>query len=241
MVDNKEHVLDLIPSFSLGSLDPDEVVQVKDHISACEVCRAELVQFTSIVDELPLAIQERTMPVHLKKTILRLVAEDSSLQGTRQKTYWKESRPHTAWKLPAWGALGLVVLVLMAVSNLFLWQQVQVLENTATTALRTVRMNGSDFAPKATGMIVMSLDGEYGTLVVDSLPPLEAEHQYQLWLVRDGTRTSGGIFSVSKEGYASLIVSSSDPLDSYQTFGITIEPIGGSPGPTGERVLAGQL
>ena len=90
-------------------------------------------------------------------------------------------------------------------------------------------------------MIVMSLDGEYGTLVVDHLPNLEAERQYQLWLVRDGIRTSGGIFSVSEEGYASLIVSSPDPLDSYQAFGITIEPSGGSPGPTGERVLAGQL
>ncbi|RJQ80137.1 MAG: anti-sigma factor [Desulfobacteraceae bacterium] len=29
------------------------------------------------------------------------------------------------------------------------------------------------------------------------------------------------------------------PLNSYRTFGITIEPRGGSPGPTGSKVLGG--
>jgi anti-sigma-K factor RskA len=241
VVDNIEHVTDLIPTYALGSLDLDEVGQIEEHLSACEVCHAELVRFNSIVDDFPLAIQEHTLPNHLKTTILQQAAKVTKLQETRRTTSLRESRSRTAWGMPAWGALGLVVLVLLAVSNLFLWQQVRVFENAATSALRTVRMNGTDFSPEATGMIVMSLDGEYGTLVVDHLPPLEAERQYQLWLVRDGMRTSGGIFSVSQEGYASLIVSSPDPLDSYQAFGITIEPYGGSPGPTGERVLAGQL
>ena len=240
-MDNREHVTDLIPSYELGSLDLDEVGQIEVHLSVCEVCRAELVRFTSIVNEFPLAVQEHPLPNHLKKAILREAAKAANLQETRRTRFRKESRPRTAWSMPTWGALGLVVLALLAVSNLFLWRQVEVLENAATTALRTVRMSGTDFSPQATGMIVMSLDGEYGTLVVDHLPPLEAERQYQLWLVRDGKRTSGGIFSVSAEGYASLIVSSPDPLNTYQAFGITIEPTGGSPGPTGERVLAGQL
>ena len=29
---------------------------------------------------------------------------------------------------------------------------------------------------------------------------LDAAHQYQLWLVRDGKRTSGGVFSVDQDG-----------------------------------------
>ena len=90
-------------------------------------------------------------------------------------------------------------------------------------------------------MLVISSDGEHGTLVVDGLPPLDASQQYQLWLIQDGQRTSGGIFSVDGEGYGSLWITSPKPLISYQAVGITVEPAGGSPAPTGERVLGGEL
>ena len=107
--------------------------------------------------------------------------------------------------------------------------------------MRVVNLDGTEFSPGATGMIVMSRNGEYGTLVVDHLPALSPEEQFQLWLIQDGKRTSGGVFSVSPEGYASLVISSPHPLDNYGSFGITIEPAGGSPGPTGEKVLGGNL
>jgi anti-sigma-K factor RskA len=34
---------------------------------------------------------------------------------------------------------------------------------------------------------------------------------------------------------------SEQPLKAFSTFGITIEPAGGSPGPTGDKVLGGGL
>jgi anti-sigma-K factor RskA len=77
--------------------------------------------------------------------------------------------------------------------------------------------------------------------VVDHLGALSPEQQYQLWLIQDGKRTSGGVFSVSSEGYASLVIASPLPLDAYSAFGVTIEPQGGSPAPTGEKVLGGNL
>jgi anti-sigma-K factor RskA len=90
-------------------------------------------------------------------------------------------------------------------------------------------------------MLVVSQDGEHGTLVVDGLPALDEMSQYQLWLIRDEQRTNGGIFSVDEEGYGNLWVSSPEPLLSYSAFGITVEPAGGSPGPTGVKVLGGEL
>ena len=88
---------------------------------------------------------------------------------------------------------------------------------------------------------MVSTDGEHGTLVVDGLPALDEERQYQLWLIEDGQRTSGGVFSVNPEGYGSLWVLSPEPLSGYSAFGITIEPAGGSPGPTGAKVLGSTL
>jgi anti-sigma-K factor RskA len=107
--------------------------------------------------------------------------------------------------------------------------------------MRTVALNGTEVVPNASGLIVISLDGEHGTLVVDGLPPLDGSHQYQLWLIDDGQRQSGGVFSVDQEGYGALWVSSPEPLSDYSAVGITIEPAGGSPGPTGDKVMGGSL
>ena len=71
------------------------------------------------------------------------------------------------------------------------------------------------------------------------MEPLDDAQQYQLWLIRDGERTSGGVFSVSQSGYTAMQVYSREPLASFDAFGITIEPYGGSPGPTGDKVLGG--
>jgi anti-sigma-K factor RskA len=102
-------------------------------------------------------------------------------------------------------------------------------------------MQHTDAAPDATGLIALSKDGEYGTLMVDHLPPLGKDQQYQLWLIKDGKRTSGGVFSVNWDGYGSLWVNSPERLADYTAFGITVEPTGGSPGPTGAKVLGGTL
>lgn len=90
---------------------------------------------------------------------------------------------------------------------------------------------------ESTGLIIISNDGEYGTLIVQNLPHLPEAEAYQLWLIKDGQRTSGGLFNVSEDGYLAKIIYSPEPLAHYQTFGITIEPATGSPGPTGEKVL----
>ncbi len=100
-------------------------------------------------------------------------------------------------------------------------------------------MTGTTHDPGATGMLVISQDGNLGTLIVDNLPALDSTHQYQLWLIQDNQRASGGVFSVSQDGYGALMVHSTVPLITYSSFGITIEPTGGSPGPTGEKVMGG--
>jgi len=87
----------------------------------------------------------------------------------------------------------------------------------------------------------MGQNGDYGSLVVDHLATLDNGQQYQVWLSRDGERISAGLFSVNYEGYASLELKAPLPLILYDTIGITIEPTGGSPSPTGVKVLGGEI
>ena len=142
---------------------------------------------------------------------------------------------------PAWAVASLALIGFLVISNLFLWNQVRDLSARRDESMAVVALNGTEFAPQSSGKIVISRDGRYGTLVVDQLPELDKSQQYQLWLIQDGNRTSGGVFSVSDHGYGSLEIWSPQPLGSYGSFGITIEPSGGSPGPTGDKVLGGDL
>ncbi len=143
---------------------------------------------------------------------------------------------------PVWGLVSLILIVALAISNLWLWGQLNRPQPvTEPGVMSSIALIGTEAAPMATGLLVISTDGEHGTLVVEGLPDLDSERQYQLWLIHDGQRTNGGVFSVNEEGYGSLAISSPQPLSSYSAFGITIEPVGGSPGPTGDRVLGSTL
>jgi len=153
--------------------------------------------------------------------------------------FWEKIRSVFILRSPAWGAVSIVLVLVLFASNLFLWQRLNVLERTSHNALITVELQGTEFRPEAAGMLVMSDDGDYGVLIVDGLPRLDNTKQYQLWLISDGEKANGGVFSVNQEGYGNLLVASSKPLTEYSTFGITVEPEGGSPGPTGVKVLGG--
>ncbi len=84
-------------------------------------------------------------------------------------------------------------------------------------------------------------DSNIAILTADQFPDLEPGRAYQLWLIRDGQRTSGGLFTVDSDGSATYIFSPPEPLESFQSMGITPEPAGGSSGPTAPPVVRGEL
>jgi hypothetical protein len=107
--------------------------------------------------------------------------------------------------------------------------------------MRAVPLSPPDAASGATGFVLISAEGEDGALVVDGLPPLDESQQYQLWLIRNGQRTSGAVFSTDEKSYAGTRIRAPGSLLEYSAVGITIEPAGGSEYPTGTQVLGGPL
>jgi len=237
-----EHVIDYLPAYALGCLDKDEAKLVRSHLQSCATCRGELSVYQSIVEELPFAAQEHRPPADLKTRILeRIQQPESRGVGPRLRAWWDAVIQSYQRIAPAWGLASMVFVLALIVSNYYFWQQAAVAQNLAHDNLQVVALTGTETNPEARGMIVISRDGDHGTLVADGLPVLDEDHQYQLWLIRDGDRVSGGVFSVKEDGYVSMWVGAPDPLGSYSAFGITIEPAGGSPGPTGTKVLGGEL
>lgn len=238
-MNENEHVSELLPALALGILDPDEAARAKAHLQVCSQCQAEMEAYTSISENLVLAVPTYEPPRELKGKILRAVSEKSS--PPRSFFSWEKYKTTFSALPAAWLVVGILVLALAA-SNLLLWRELTMLRSSAQEMrFITIAMEATDAAPLATGMIVINPSGLHGTMVVDGLPYLEPANQYQLWLIRNGMRTSGGAFSVNEQGYASIEIYAHDPLISYPGFGITIEPAGGSEAPTGDRVLAGEL
>jgi anti-sigma-K factor RskA len=213
---------------------------VTEHLADCELCRAELKAFSGVVEDLPMALDMSIPRPELKTRIMNRARQSGHVAqkpASRWQSLW-QALQHSA---PAWGFASLALVLVLALSNLYFWQRLQQAEGDTRTTMRTVALAGTDFSPGASGRVVISRDGEYGVLVVDGMTKLDESQQYQLWLIKDGQRTSGGVFSVNRRGYGWLYIRSPEPLGSYQGVGITIEPAGGSPGPTGEKVLGGNL
>jgi anti-sigma-K factor RskA len=235
------HVDELLAAYALDCLDQGEKEEVTRHLAQCAQCRAELNAYQEVAALLPFGGSLVDPPPDLKARLLAQV-ESQSRPDSRPAPGWIDRiLGWTRRSAPLWGTVSLVLVVLLGISNLLLWGQVRQMQSTLPSQMQFVRMSGTDAAPAAQGVIVIGADGDHGTLVVDKLPPLQADKQYQLWLIDDGKRTDGGVFSVDRDGYGSLWVSSPRPLASYPSFGVTIEPQGGSPGPTGQKVLGGSL
>lgn len=76
---------------------------------------------------------------------------------------------------------------------------------------------------------------------VRAFPELPSDKAYQIWLNKDGQRTSPGLFTVENGGMGIFVFPITESLDNYDTIGITPEPASGSPGPTAPPVVRGPV
>jgi anti-sigma-K factor RskA len=234
---NDTHVLESLPAYVLGSLDEEEARQVMEHLAGCYLCRKELTAFQKVTDQLSLAVPEALPSDDLKPRLM------VRIQGLDTKRVSKS----TGWRfprrlVPVSAFAGLLLIVLLAFSNLLLWQKINNLEVfTGPRGMRAIALQNTDAAPDASGFVIIGADGQNGVLVVDKLPPLDATREYQVWLIRDSSNTNSAVFSVDESGYRGMRLTAPESLLRYSAVKVTIEPAGGSTEPTGEQVLNGSL
>jgi anti-sigma-K factor RskA len=229
IANDHDDLRDQIPAYALDSLDAAEAADLALHLEGCPTCRDELVAFRAVVDALALAARDADPSPTVRRRLLATAAADRAARTARPRgrSIFRPARR-------AWAVYALAALAIVLVGGL-LWVTFG-----AAGGLRSPRaviLNPTEDAPGASGELQFSRDSRAATLTVVGLPVLPDAQQYQLWLVRDGVRDSGAIFSVNENGWAETPVTLLYPAADYERFGITIEPAGGSPGPTGEGVL----
>ena len=238
---NCQPFYDLLPAFALEALDSDEARTLETHLKTCPDCQASLEEYRAVSDGLMFALPPKAPPPRVRARWIASLAPAKAPASSARR----------AW--PIWqfaGGLALVVLLVLNVSTL---SQLQALQRqqmsltqqlqTSQTALalvaypegRTLTVTGQ----QATGTLVLNSELKSGVLFAWGLQTLDAAHTYQIWLIQpDGRRVSGGLFRPEpSQPFVSVIIPSSRPFSDFTGLGVTVEPSGGSPAPTGPKVL----
>ena len=239
-MENENHVMEWLPDYALEVLPQEETNQVVAHLAHCPSCQAEFQRLQQVAEALPLALTQTSPSPRVKADLMRAIhaRKIKTFPSNQPISVWRKLVGFLRMPLPA---IGLALILVMVMSNLLLWRQLRLVSSLPDTNMRVIALANTQDSPQAVGSLVMDPNGHYGTLVVDKLAELDASHAYQVWLTRSGERISAGLFSVNYDGYASLELSAPRELIQYDTIGITVEPAGGSPGPTGAKVLGGDI
>lgn len=104
---------------------------------------------------------------------------------------------------------------------------------------RVVLLAGTSEAPEAQGAFYIS--NNEGMLVLRHLPSLPPEKIYELWLIpADGSPVPAGLIQPQEAGVQTVRISLENQLTDFAAVGLSIEPAGGSPSPTGPIILLGE-
>jgi anti-sigma-K factor RskA len=228
-------IRELLPGYALDCLQAEEEKAVREHLAGCQACRQRLESFGDVSARLSLAVPLAEPPRRLEGRIMRRI--DDSLAGRRAS-----SRRFPQFRHPALAAAAAVLIVALAVGNILQLAKAPPAQPQARPGrLMTAIITGTGETKEAYGTIVLDPQDNKGVLAVNGLPSLDAEHQYQLWLIKNGQLRSGGVFSVDAEGYGSLLLTVPSDFKDFRSFGISIEPLGGSQAPTGAKIMSGGL
>jgi anti-sigma-K factor RskA len=221
-------------------LDSDEAFALDAHLRACDECRSELKDYQHLTSGLLTALPPQNPPPGIKRSLQK------HLQGQQ-----RSARPAFSWSLSR--ALITGALVLLIALNIVSVFEVVSLKKAQAEVIGEYGSNQTAIAMLAypsTQSIAFEQNGISGSLLVDKnrnllavfawhLPPTPAGKTYQMWLIDpQGDRTSGGFIKPdSDQPFVMAVIRSPQPLTSFVGLGVTLEPSGGSPKPTGPKIL----
>ncbi len=246
---SQEETRTLLGAYALGALDKSERNAVEAQLQASAELRAELAEHQRALSRLTQAEPQLELPTAMKADLFtRIGASPITPPQPKSKAgLWESLTRGIA--VPRFALAAAVLVAALGVGGLGYRvvqlsnqraAQRQALDLITDTSAVSVKLKARPAAPNATGRIRYKPNSNIGILETWDLPVLEANRIYQLWLVYpDNTRDTGAMFKiVSEDGTATVLIMAPRPFGTYTNFGISIEPDGGSPGPTGPGVLS---
>jgi anti-sigma-K factor RskA len=226
---------DLVAPYALDALDASERAAFEAHLAGCGQCRRDLAELREGAAALG-AAEWSPPPQRLRAAVLDAVG------GVAQEPPVAPVVPlRASWfrrvAVPAIAVAALAAVVALSVQVVRLNARIDSSVETilASVDARVVSLEGTE---GVTARFVYSPGEGRGVFIADGLAELPPDRTYQLWLIDDGGPASAGIFGTA-DGVVTFDVEGD--VAAAAAVGLTAEPAGGSPAPTGDILLLGDL
>ena len=232
----------LAAAYALDALDDDDRAAFEAHLSECDTCRRDIADFGATAARLADGVAT-SPPAHLRERVMGAVA--TTRQDPPAVPAPESSAPVSSLAEHRRRRFSMATLLATAAAV--------VLFAVGAVVIMSQRGGGSDVGDviAAPDAVVSTLEGSPGTVRLVWSPErdqvavfgngLDAPGTgfvYELWAIADDTPIPSGLF-VPDDGTIREVVDVAD-VDAA-AWGVTIEPVGGSPAPTGEILYYAEL
>lgn len=236
----------LAAAYALDALDADEWSDFEQHLDTCELCVTDVREMRETTAALAASVAEAP-PASLRSRVLEQASR--TLQHEQRPTapvadiaeHRARRNGGSRW-LAGVAAGALLVAGGLGISTYQANQraedaQVAAGEITALLADPDATVERSDVTGGGSGTLVFSPAEQQAAFVTSSLPATSPGETYQLWAINDSGATSVGLLQPDAGRGTALV----DLPEGTTTFGMTVEPAGGSQAPTTNPVLLVEL
>jgi anti-sigma-K factor RskA len=246
----------LTGAYVLDALDTDERAGFEAHLAGCELCAREvdalqvvtarLAEFSA--EEPPTGLRDRILAAAAATPQERSVGTSGPGSGRAADVRQLRAERWTSRLAVAASVILVVAVAGLSFAVATLTGRVAELDSATREAEDTTRqltellaapdvsiatVGGDD---GAMGRVVASAARGEAVFVVDGMSAPPDGCTYQLWLIDDQQVTPAGLFEPDSDGRASELLTGD--IRGASVVGVTVEPLGGSPQPTTEPVLA---
>ena len=246
---NDERLQELLAAAALGRLDETEHVQLEGALADDPSIGDRLDELNETAALLSYGVGPAPPRLEVREAVLSRVRAARAEDSPPVAAGWKNPLTLIFAGLSASAVTAAVVIAVLLGGRLVEMEgkavagreraseQVAVLQALVEDRRTAISLSGTENAPGANAFLLMTNDQNVAVLVCSGLKTLSSDRAYQLWLANADGKMSGGMVNADSDGFAMLIVRSPMPLSAFQSFGVTVEPVEGSPGPTGDMVL----
>ena len=251
--------------YALQALSPQESAAVRDHVSGCEVCRAELASLQGDFAMVGLSVEQQPLPAGARERFVQRIESDARVGAVDVKraepiSIERAPKPRLApWAGWLAAAAALIVAAALGFEVNSLRARLQESDNkiaafqasesqakqvaevlTAPLAQKVV-LTAPKTPPAPTGRVVYLASRGGLILQASNLAPIPAGKTYELWVIpADGSAPiPAGLFMPDAAGNGSLVLPSIPQGVKAKAFGVTLEDAAGSKTPTAPILLAG--
>lgn len=255
---------ELAGPYALGILAAEERRAFERHLPLCDACQQEVADARLVADAIGRTAQPLDPPSGLRARVLaaataeaRRPAPDRSVTATPGAFPWWMAAAASVAAIVSglgwWSAadrLGRAEAALQSVrqelaqaesrrasAESVVDRATQRLAIIAAADVVRIDLKGQASAPTAAGRVYWSRSRGV-TFTASNLPQLNAGRIYQLWFVTAGAPVSAGLVSPDPAGGSDAMLPGVAGVEPT-AFALTVEPAGGSPGPTGAMLLVG--